>query len=134
MRALASLGVLITIAACARSAGTGSRYSAFDVTSHDDPSISFHYSSGDATSASPIVITEVGHKITATDRHFFSSLRANWLSSHVGSELHFVGFGTAKCEFQLNEEPPYCDVVEFEDQETKRSVAFYFYEGNWPFE
>jgi hypothetical protein len=134
MRELAGLVVLITIAACARSADSKHRYPAFDVSLHDDPKISFHYSAGDATSASPIAITAVSGKITSKDRHFFSGLRANWLSSHVGSELHFVGFGTAVCEFQIDEDPPYCDVVEFENDKTKESAVFYFYEGNWPFE
>ena len=118
-------------ATTAASAGTA-RYTGFDVTSHEDQKVTFHFSDADATSASPVVITIPGRKLTNGDRTYRVSLQKHWLSLNVPKGSRFVFRKLGRCELKREGEFPYCDIYEFEGPDTKKHTEYYIYVGNWP--
>jgi hypothetical protein len=108
------------------------KYAGFDVTDHDNPKVSFTFSSGDATSTSPIVITIPGRKLMNADRVHRVDLQKHWLSIHVPKGARFVGRTLSECGLKREGEFPACDRYVFEDSATKKEMVFYIYAGNWP--
>jgi len=108
------------------------KYTGFDVTNHDDPKVSFSFSSGDATSTSPIVITTPGRKLTNADRVYRVDLQKHWLSLHVPKSARLISRTLNECGLKRVGEYPVCDVYVFEDPVTKKQLEYYIYVGNWP--
>jgi hypothetical protein len=63
--------------------GARPRFAAYDVTNHDDPSLQFHFSAGDASPSSPIVISAPGRTLTSSDDRHRLDLEKDWLSAHL---------------------------------------------------
>jgi hypothetical protein len=112
--------------------GARPRFAAYDVTNHDDPSLQFHFSAGDASPSSPIVISAPGRTLTSSDDRHRLDLEKAWLSAHLPESLGFVSIGSAICDFKLGDAPPFCEVYDFEDSKKHERVSYYFYVGNWP--
>lgn len=125
------LSFIALFAATTALAGTA-RYAGFDVTSREDPAVTFHFSDADATSASPVVITIPGRKLTNDDRTYRVSLQKHWLSLNVPKGFRFVARVLGKCELKREGEFPFCDIYSFEDPDTKKQTDYYIYVGNWP--
>ena len=108
------------------------KYPAFEVTSHDEPKVTFQFSASDASRSSPVVITIPGRKLTNEDRKHRVSLQKHWISLHAPESFELVSRVLIKCGLKNKGEYPYCDLYEFEDPATKRRTEFYIYVGNWP--
>src|SRR6266702_408530 len=108
------------------------KYPAFEVTSDDNPSVTFHFSAADATSSSPVIITVPGRELTIDDGTHRISLQRHWVALHVPKESSLVGMGSARCGIKRDGEFPGCDVMFVELPGTKKEVEYYFYDGNWP--
>lgn len=108
------------------------KYSGFSVSLRDDPKTSFNFSSGDATSSSPIVISVSGRKLTDADRAHRVELQKLWLSQHVPSSAHLILRTLSDCGLNRKGELPACDRYVFEDPATKQELIYYIYVGNWP--
>jgi len=108
------------------------KYAGFDVTDLDDPRVSFNFSAGDATSASPIVISAPGRRLTNDDRTHRTDLQKHWLSFHVPKDARLVSRALVECEFKRRDEFAACDRYVFEDPESKQELEYYIYVGNWP--
>jgi hypothetical protein len=108
------------------------KYAAFDVTSHDDPKVAFHFSAADATSSDPVVISISGRKLTNEDRVHRVSLQKHWLSVNVPSTLKPVSRCLAKCGLKREGEFAACDRYTFVDPATQKQFEYYIYVGNWP--
>jgi hypothetical protein len=108
------------------------KYAGFDVTDHDDPKVSFSFSAGDATSASPIVISAPGRKLTDDDRRYRVDLQKHWLSLHVPRNAQLVSRALVECELKRENEFAACDRYVFEEPDSKQQLEYYIYVGNWP--
>jgi hypothetical protein len=108
------------------------KYAGFDVTDHEDPKMSFVFSSGDATSASPIVISAPGRRLTDADRVHRVDLQKHWLSLHVPKGARLLSRALVECGLTRKEEFAACDRYVFEDPASKLPLEFYIYVGNWP--
>jgi hypothetical protein len=109
------------------------RFAGYDVTDHNDPSVKFHFSPSDATSASPVVVTPVPDtRLASGDDWRRLDLEKTWLSVNCPKTLEFVGIGSAVCNFKMADEHAFCEVYDFEDPKTHKRVTYYFYVGNWP--
>jgi hypothetical protein len=108
------------------------KYAAFEVASHEEPKVTFRFSSADATSDSPIVISTPGRKLTNKDREHRVSLQKHWLSLHLPEQLRFVSRSLNECGLKRSGEYPFCDLYVFEDPVSKETFEYYIYTGNWP--
>jgi hypothetical protein len=79
----------------------------------------YRFSSADATSSSPVVMTVEGREPTATD--------PRWVASHAPSGATMAGWGVKRKESEF----PGCDVFVVNDSATGKEVGYYFYAGNW---
>ena len=108
------------------------KFSGFDVTSQEEPSVTFHFSSADATSASPVIISAPGRKLTNADRAHRTYLQRHWLSLNVPKNLKLVSRTLDECDLKRDKEIPACDHYVFEDPTTGQMSDYYIYVGNWP--
>ena len=127
---LPALAISIAIAGCAL--GAEPKYAGFDVTSHDDPKVTFNFSASDASRDSPVVITIPGRKLTSADRTHRVSLQKHWLSLHVPDSYELVSRVLIECGLKNKGEYPFCDLYEFDDPVTKKRHEYWIYVGNWP--
>jgi hypothetical protein len=108
------------------------KYAGFEVTSHEEPKITFQFSAADATSDSPVVISILGRKLTNKDRGHRVSLQKLWLSLHVPERLEIVSRALNECSLKREGEYSFCDLYIFEDPVSKKKSEYYIYVGNWP--
>ena len=108
------------------------KFEAFEVTSREEPKITFQFSASDATADSPVVITVPGRALTKEDRKHRVSLQKHWISLHVPEGYQFVSRVRVDCGPRKDGPIPFCDRYEFQDPATKKRHEFYIYVGNWP--
>jgi hypothetical protein len=108
------------------------RFPEFEVTSREDPKVTFLFSAADATTASPVVISVPARKLTDGEGKHRVSLQKYWLSINVPKDLKFLIRTLDNCEFKRKDEQPICDHYVFEDPATKQRFDYYIYVGNWP--
>ena len=124
--------LLISVVIAGSSLGAEPKFKGFDVTSHDEPKVTFNFSASDATRDSPVVITIPGRKLTNADRKHRVSLQKHWLSLHVPESYDLVSRVLVECGLKNKGEYPFCDLYEFEDPSTKKRYEYWIYVGNWP--
>ena len=108
------------------------RYAGFEVTNRENAEVTFMFSAGDATSASPIIISIPGRKLTNADRVYRVDLQKHWVSLHAPEQAVFVSRSLKECGLERPEEFPYCDVYVFKGPGADKRLEFYIYVGNWP--
>lgn len=105
-------------------------FEVIDYETKDSPT--FFFSEAYATSASPVVITVPGRKLTNADRTFRTSLQKHWLSVNVPDVLEIQSRSLSKCDLKRKGEYSMCDLYVFLDPTTKKQHEYYIYVGNWP--
>lgn len=109
-------------------------FKSFEVSSQSDEGLKFHFSGGDASSESPIIITVVGRPLTESDRKHRVSLQKHWISVNVPSEFKFISRSLVFCSYKREGEFSGCDLYVFKNPKTNESFEFFFYLGHWPCE
>ena len=107
-------------------------FASFSVHGRGSDTPEFTYSSGSATSASPIVISVEGRDLKSKDRDYRVDLQKNWLSTNVPVSYELIVRDLVVCEARKKSERPFCDRYEFENPATGESHEYFFYVGNWP--
>ncbi len=107
-------------------------FKTFNVTSGEDPKVTFNFSEGYASSESPIVISVVGRQTVEADRTYRTSLQRHWLSINVPSSYKLDLRVMSECKLVREGEFSVCDYYRFIDPISKKTFVYYIYIGNWP--
>jgi hypothetical protein len=108
-------------------------FPAWQVTMEEVPGVIYRFSSADATSSSPIVMTVEGREPTDTDQRLRTRLIRKWVAFHAPPDGTMVAWASAMCGEKRKEgEFPGCDIFIINDPTTGKEVDYYFYAGNWP--
>jgi hypothetical protein len=118
-------GVVLLLSACG-----APRYAACTTSMAEMPGVTYEFSAGDATNASPIFMSVAGRDPTPDDMKIRTRLIRSWVAEHAPIGATFSSWGSAKCAMERAGEFPGCDMLTV-NLPSGEQMTFYFYAGNW---
>lgn len=107
------------------------KYSGFNVSPPDQPTLVFQFSSAEATVKDPVVISVAGRQLRAEDGQYRTHLQGLWVQRNVPSSYKFQVRDMVMCPKLYPNNFGACDHYGFTDA-AGHQHDFYIYIGNWP--